>query len=114
MLMLSCGNNPESLEKRLPTEEKTAMKEKLDSILVQGIFELIKSREHLKYPEILLGESFIVIGFFKGSSIRIESDSIVSISYYYNSFDPYDKENNYKGMISIDGYNAAIFDREFR
>ena len=113
ILMLSCGNNSKtkSSEKGLPTEERTVIKEKLDSKLVQGIFDLVKSKEHLKYPEIPLDESFFAIGFLKGSSIKIESDSIVSIFYYYNSFDSHDKENNYKGMIRIEGYNVAIFDR---
>lgn len=113
LLLVSCGNNPntKSSEVGLSVEEVTVVKEKLDSCLVKGVLELIHSEEHLKYPEIPLNESFIVIGFLKGSDSRTESDSIVNISYFHNTFNPYDNENNYKGIINIDGYNIAIFDR---
>lgn len=37
------------------------VKEKLDSNLVQGVLKLVASKEHLKYPEMPLSESFIAI-----------------------------------------------------
>lgn len=113
LILLSCSNNQKKKRSgvRLPPEEIKVVKEKLDSSLVKGVLKLIRSNKHLKYPEIPLSESFIIIGFLLGSETRIESDSIVNISYYVNYFDPYNKENNFKGIMNIYGYNIAIFDR---
>ena len=111
LLLVSCGNNPkaQSSETNLPIEDLKVVKEKLDTNLMRGILKLLESKEHLKYPDIRLDESFILIIFYVEP--KRFSDSIVSISYFYQTFPIDDNRNNYVGMLNIDGYNIAVFDK---
>lgn len=111
VILISCGNNPkpDRNETMLPTEEVMVVQEKLDPILVQGVVDLVQTKEHLKYPEIPLCESSIVIAFIVDSEKAniYFSDSTVSI--HYNVLIKYDNPN-YKGILDINGVNVAIVD----
>lgn len=108
---MSCGNNPktDNKETKIPGEQTTLVKEKLDPMLVQGVVDIVQTEEHLKYPEIPLSESSIVIGFFvdpERANMNF-SDSIVKI--YYNVFIRNDM-TSYKGVLDINGINVTILD----
>jgi len=107
-ILASCGNSPKT--------EKIA-KEKLDANLVSGVLKVINTKEHLKFPDIPLNESFIIVSFeVKPEEAIVNlSDTIVNIYHYnnydYNEFMSYDNINDYyKGILDIEGYNVAIFD----
>jgi len=113
ILVFASGcNNPKSKsgEGLLSIEDIVVVKEKLDSNLVRGVLNLVQTEEHLKYPEIELSESFIVIGFLTIPD-HPPLDSTVRISYFHNTFPTDNNRNNYRGMLNIEGYNIAIFDR---
>jgi len=111
VVLMSCGNNPktDNNETKIPGEETKLVKEKLDPMLVQGVVDIVQTEEHLKYPEIPLSESSIVIAFIVDSEKTniYFSDSIVSIN--YNVFIKYDNPY-YKGILDINGVNVAIVD----
>ena len=111
LILASSCNNPKTKKGFLSTEEVLAVKEKLDSNLVRGVLNLVQTEEHLKYPEIKLNESFIVMGFLVTSE-HLRLDSIILISYCHSAFRNDNNENNYKGMLNIEGYNVAIFDKD--
>jgi len=113
VLLSSCGNNSISKNNVLDLlpEESELVKEKLDSILVEGVFKIIERGHHLQFPNIPLSKSFIDILFMINTvdSAIFLSDSIVRIS--YNIFRNYDNaQKYYKGIIDVNGYNVAIFD----
>jgi hypothetical protein len=114
LFLVSCNNNPKAKipESDLYIKEIEIEKEKLNSNLVKGVLELIQTEEHLKYPDVLLEESFIAIFFiidFKSSQVYF-SDSIVEIT--YNIIENYNAPimEYYKGILNVEGYNVAIFD----
>jgi hypothetical protein len=115
LLFVSCGNNPrrENVIADLPVEETVIVQEKLDSNLVEGVLRLIQHGQHLKYPEIPMEESFIIMGFLVEERSRggiVSLDSIVTISPFHNFFRIHNESIRYKGMLNIKGYNVAIFD----
>ena len=112
ILFFSCGNNSKSgstISDLLP-KKSIVVKDKLDSVLVEEVLNLIESNFHLDFPDIPLDESFIEISFMTDTNAPINSsDSIVRVS--YNIFGSYDNaQKYYKGMLDIYGYNVAIFD----
>jgi hypothetical protein len=93
-------------------EEIDIEKEKLDTNLVKGVLELVQTKEHLKYPDIQLKESFISIIFnvdIKNSGIYF-SDTTVNITYNIIEDNNAPIVEYYRGMLNVEGYNVAIFD----
>ena len=90
--------------------EIAVVEEKLDSNLVRGVLNLIRTGEHIKYPEIELNESYIAMGFLEISE-HLPPDSTILIFYCHDTFMNENNKNNYKGMLNIDGYNVAVFDK---
>lgn len=112
-LIMSCNTTKKKkVQSEVCNNEKTVTQEKIDPELRQGVLELISSGFHLKYPDIPLNESFIIINFKvdpEFSNIYF-SDSTVMI--YYNIIRDFKAPimHYYKGMLNLDGYNIAIFD----
>lgn len=110
----SCNNNSKTkdVKTNLTFIGTKVEKEKLDTNLVEGVLNLIHTGEHLKYPDILLSDSFISVCFEINSedSQIYFSDSIVCIRYNIigNNNAPITKY--YKGILKIEEYNVAIFD----
>jgi hypothetical protein len=110
LFFVSCGNRPRSnvSEIEMSIVEAVTIQEILDSNLVCGIRELLSGKDHLKYPDIPLGKSYVTVRFRidpEGRDIYF-SDSTVLISYKIDI--PVTEQ--YKGMLNIDGNNVAIFD----
>jgi len=98
------------METILVTEKTDIVKGKLDAELAKGVLRLVEKGYHLDFPDIPLNENFIAIVFiiYSDTSV-IFPDS--SIKIYPNTFGDYSGCTEfYKGMMSIDKYNVAIFD----
>lgn len=107
----SCCNNSSSNKNSTETVAKDTIvvKEKLDPVLVQGVLDLVQTKEHLKFTDIPLNESAIVIGFFvfpEKADVNF-SDSIAKI--YYNVLIN-NEVPGYKGILKVDEINVAILD----
>ena len=115
-LFVSCTNNSgtkKSTEINSLPEEVTFVKEKLDSILAKGILKFIDLGYRQMFPDVQLDESFIAVYFIIRPEYATTNypDSVVRISYNYNTFRGDEKGlKYYKGMLDIGGYNVAIFD----
>jgi hypothetical protein len=104
LLLISCGDK----QQKKDIEETTIVYEKLDSNLVEGVLRLVELGDYLKYPDIPLKESFIIMMFYVEMSRS--GDSVVVISHFDYFFAIDNELIEYKGMLNIEGYNIAIFE----
>jgi len=108
LVIVSCRNAPKSKIETNSNKDTTKI-EILHPILAQGVIELVQTKDHLKYSDIPLNESFVVIDFLKyGEKGNINfSDTLIFIT--YNTF--LRSDSSYKGILNMEGVNIAIFDQ---
>ncbi len=109
MMLLSisgCCNEEKSIAQSITNQ--TAASAIIDTLLAQGMTELLNTQAHAKYDSIPISESCLILRstINEEDSIIYFSDSTITIS--YNS--SYYKLNNYKGILKVNGFNVAIFD----
>ena len=112
LIVISCGNRVRNDRNTESVESLLAVKDILEQQLKDAIIELAK--DIAKIYEIdtsSLSESCFIIQFrdSTGQSRLFFSDSIAIVSYYIS-----DREyplHEYKGLLEVNNYNIAIFDK---